>query len=90
MSRIDDPRQQGEQSGGVGQTIREKGAQLRGAAQEQLENIKESAQQYYERGRETAMEWEQNFEDYVREQPVKSILIAAGVGLLVGFIWRRS
>ncbi len=51
MSRIDDPRQQGEQSGAVGQTIRQKGAELRGAAHERLDSIKESAQQYYEHGR---------------------------------------
>ena len=30
------------------------------------------------------MEWEQGLEDYVREQPIKSLLIAAGVGMLMG------
>jgi ElaB/YqjD/DUF883 family membrane-anchored ribosome-binding protein len=36
------------------------------------------------------MEYQENLEGYVREQPVKAILIAAGVGLLVGMLWRRS
>ena len=37
-----------------------------------------------------AMEWEQNLESYVQDQPIKSLLIAAGVGALLGFLWRRS
>jgi ElaB/YqjD/DUF883 family membrane-anchored ribosome-binding protein len=36
------------------------------------------------------MEYQENLESYVREQPVKAVLIAAGIGLLVGFLWRRS
>ena len=29
------------------------------------------------------------FEQYIRERPLKSILIAAGVGMLLGRFWRR-
>ena len=32
---------------------------------------------------------EAGVEDYIKEQPIKALLIAAGVGLLVGLFWRR-
>lgn len=98
MSRMNEPT--GQEAGQAGQ-MGEKSAQFRQAAQEQMEQIREAgrqyyeqgrqaAAQYYEQGRQKAMEWEEGFEDYVREQPVKSVLIAAGIGLVLGFLWRRS
>jgi len=90
MSRIDDPtRQQSQQAGGAAQSLRDMGRQVKETAHEKLQNLRETASEYYEQGREKAMEWEQNFENYVREQPIKSVLIAAGVGLVLGFVWRR-
>ena len=29
-------------------------------------------------------------EEYVQEKPIQSLLIAAGVGLLLGILWKRS
>ena len=37
-----------------------------------------------------AVEWQNQLEDYVREQPLKAVLMAAGVGVLLGIIWKRS
>ena len=62
---------------------------LRDAATEQYQNVKDSATEYYEAGRDKAMEWESQIEDYVRERPIKSLLMAAGVGALLGIIWKR-
>jgi len=100
MSRIGDT--PGNQQGGsateqlrdaatqVQQNIRDTAGQVRDAAQEKFDDLKQQASEYYDQGRERAMEWEQNLEQYVQEQPIKSLLIAAGVGMLVGFLWRRS
>ena len=41
------------------------------------------------KGRDKAVQIEHGVEDYVRAQPVKSLLIAAGVGLVLGILWRR-
>ena len=104
MSRIDDQSGQGATGEGgaqVGQQLRDAGAQLRDQATQQFGQIRDQASQYYEQGRDRAveyyeqgrqraMEMEQNLESYIREQPVKSVLIAAGIGCLLGFIWRRS
>ena len=42
-----------------------------------------------ERGKERAMELEGDFEHYVQDSPMKSIMIAAGVGLLLGALISR-
>ena len=104
MSRLDNPSNQGgamDQIKGKAQEAKEKLREMGSNASEQLNQVKESAneyyqqgrekaQEYYEQGRAKAMELEQNLEEYVRDQPLKAVMIAAGVGLLLGILWRRS
>ena len=102
MSRMGESNpQQGSQQGGAGeqmrntaaqvqQNLRDMGSQVRDAAEEKFNNLRDQAAEYYDQGRERAQEWEQNLESYVQDQPIKSLLIAAGVGALLGFLWRRS
>jgi ElaB/YqjD/DUF883 family membrane-anchored ribosome-binding protein len=91
MPRTDNPRQseQWSEQAGVGRNLREMGQQVKETAHEQFQNLRQTASDYYEHGREKAVELEHGFENYVRERPVKSVLIAAGIGLALGFIWRR-
>jgi len=74
----------------AGDQVRETASQVRDAAQEKFNDLRDQAADYYEQGRQRAMEWEHSLEDYVQQQPIKSLLIAAGVGALLGFLWRRS
>jgi ElaB/YqjD/DUF883 family membrane-anchored ribosome-binding protein len=97
MSRINEPGQGGSASGNlsdtaaqVGQNIRDLGQQARDVATEQYEQYRQQAQEYYEQGREKAREMQHSLEQYVQDQPVKSLLIAAGVGMLLGILWKRS
>lgn len=43
----------------------------------------------YRKGKEKAIEAEESFESYVRTHPVKSVLVASGVGLALGFLLGR-
>ena len=52
--------------------------------------LRDQANEYYETGRERAREWEQGLEQYVQEKPLQAVLIAAGVGVLLGLLWKRS
>ena len=99
MSRINEPSGEGSGSGAqqlketaqqVQQGIRDMGSQVRDVASEQYENLRSQANEYYEQGRQRAQEWEQGLERYVQEKPIQSLLIAAGVGMLVGLLWKRS
>jgi ElaB/YqjD/DUF883 family membrane-anchored ribosome-binding protein len=74
----------------VGQQLRDMGTQMRDQAQEKFEQMRQQANEYYEQGRERAREIEQSLEQYVQEKPIQSLLIAAGVGMLLGILWKRS
>jgi ElaB/YqjD/DUF883 family membrane-anchored ribosome-binding protein len=74
----------------VQQNLRELGSQARTAATQQYEHLRQQANDYYAQGRERATEMEQTLEQYVQEKPLQSLLIAAGVGMLLGVLWRRS
>jgi ElaB/YqjD/DUF883 family membrane-anchored ribosome-binding protein len=99
MSRISDP---GETTGAspadqlkesaqqVTQNLRSMGSQARDAANEKFNDLRQQASEYYDQGRERAQEWEQGLEQYVQEKPIQSLLIAAGVGLVLGMLWKRS
>ena len=100
MSRMSDAGNQGgagagmegvrETASNMQQNLRDLGSQVRGTAREKYDELRGQATDYYEQGRQRAQEWEQNLETYVHEKPLQSLLIAAGVGMLLGILWKRS
>ena len=74
----------------VGENIRNLGSQARDAATEKFNDLRQQATDYYDQGRAQAREWEEGIESYVQEKPIQSLLIAAGVGLVLGMLWKRS
>ena len=65
------------------------GSTVRDTAQEKVEQLRAGAADSEREGRGTVRQVERSFAQYVREQPLKSILIAAGVGLVLGRFWMR-
>jgi ElaB/YqjD/DUF883 family membrane-anchored ribosome-binding protein len=97
MSRIGDTGTPGNQAQGVteqvqqvGQNLRDLGGQVRDQAREKYNQLSDQAQEYYQEGREKAQQWEQGLESYIQEKPLQAVLIAAGVGCLLGLLWKRS
>ena len=60
---------------------------------ESLDHLRERAGDLYRRAKERTIEQEHRVEDYVGQHPLKSVLVAAGVGagfgLLAGFLLAR-
>ena len=74
----------------------ERSTQVRDTAQEvstqvseTVRQVSETASEYAEQGREQIEQVGQYLEDHIREKPLKSVLIAAGVGVLLGLLWKR-
>ena len=80
-------------AGQLGQDVKalaaDKAAQLRDQATQYYQQGRDQAQQYYEQGRQAVQEYEQNLEEYIREKPLQSVLIAAGVGALLGILLKK-
>ncbi|HPQ81782.1 MAG TPA: hypothetical protein PLZ86_08700 [bacterium] len=49
----------------------------------------ERASEYYRDGVREAKHLEKALESEIKHNPIRSVLIAAGVGLLLGALWRR-
>ena len=67
----------------------EKGSQIKEGAQEAMQQVGTSASQLADLGRETMGQLGEGLEDRIRSKPLQSVLIAAGVGMLVGLLWKR-
>ena len=77
----------GDQAMVVTKDIQELGGIARDAAQEKLGQLREQASGYYQQGQDQVQGVVRAFEESVRQRPLKSVLIAAGVGLLLGRLW---
>lgn len=90
----------GEQTGKVADEVRELGNMALAGAGEALKNVKERGSEAVEKarergsealekGRERMSEARDGFEGYVSENPFKTVLIAAGIGALIGYSLRN-
>jgi ElaB/YqjD/DUF883 family membrane-anchored ribosome-binding protein len=81
-------RQRESETGGIGSTIaqgvQDAGQAARRYASEGMEKVRDTATEYWEQGRAKAEEMTDSVQTRVRENPMAAILIAAGVGFLIG------
>ena len=65
------------------------GGQLKEGVQEARRQVETSASQLSAQGREAVGQLEKTLEAYIRAKPLQTVIIAAGVGMVVGLLWRR-
>jgi ElaB/YqjD/DUF883 family membrane-anchored ribosome-binding protein len=66
-----------------GEELGEKARELKERAGEKFESFRETASELYEEGRKRTEEWRRDLEERVQAAPMKSLLIAAGIGLVL-------
>ena len=74
---------------GVAQSARSSYAHAKDAATQVVGEVRERAAEYYAKGKEKAKAVQGGTGEFIRENPVKSILIATGAGLLAGFLLKK-
>jgi ElaB/YqjD/DUF883 family membrane-anchored ribosome-binding protein len=79
----------GKQAMEVKKDLQEMGGTVRDAAQEKLGQVGEKASEYCEQGREKVHGVACACEQFIRERPLRSVLMAAGIGWLLGSFWKR-
>lgn len=73
----------------VKEDLRGLGRTAKGVAQEKFGGAREKAAEYLGEGKKKVVEFEGQVEGYIRQKPLQSILIAAGAGVLLGFLLSR-
>ena len=89
MVSVNNPVAGSKQARSVTRDHQKLGSSVRDRAQEKVEQLRAGAADGAREGRDKVQQVERSFAQYVREQPLKSILIAAGVGWVVGRFWMR-
>ena len=79
----------GAQAKEVGKDLHEMGGTAVEALQEKFGELRDTASEYYEQGKDKFSEVERSIVNFIKEQPLKSVLIAAGAGWLLGRFWMR-
>ena len=70
--------------------LRDMGDEVAQRARQGYETVRDSTADCMDQGRAKAREWEASIEHQIRAQPLTSLLVAVGVGFLVGAIWSRT
>ena len=78
----------GDKVQGVSQTVKRRAEAARTYSKERVDQAKESLRHGYERVRKDVGELSTDVNEYVRDNPGKSVLIAAAAGFLLGLLLR--
>jgi ElaB/YqjD/DUF883 family membrane-anchored ribosome-binding protein len=78
-----------EKASSMGKHLQEMSAATRRMANESVEALRDTANQYLDEGKIRVREFSETLQSRVQDQPVKSILVATAVGFLLGVLWGR-
>jgi ElaB/YqjD/DUF883 family membrane-anchored ribosome-binding protein len=88
-SRLHNESEAGNKASAVVKDLQDVGAAAKRAASDGADVVRETASQVLDQGRAKAIEVGETVGAQVRDQPVKSVLIAAGLGFVLGMLWIR-
>jgi ElaB/YqjD/DUF883 family membrane-anchored ribosome-binding protein len=78
-----------ETAGDLLESARKVGVHAREVVQDHWDDVRTTAADYVEQGRDKARQMGKQVEGRIQESPMKSLLIALGVGFLVGLFMKR-
>ena len=61
---------------------------VREAVEDQFSSMSKKARRYGREGRERAVEMKDDVAELVEGRPLESLLVAVGVGVLIGLCWK--
>jgi ElaB/YqjD/DUF883 family membrane-anchored ribosome-binding protein len=64
-------------------------AELKGKGEDALNLVQENAAEYYDQGIKQMKKFEKGITSRIQKNPIQSLLIVAGVGLVFGTLWNR-
>ena len=78
----------------VKETAQDMGTYVKETVQDMGTQAKETMQaagtKVYEQGREGLQDLNRTIEGQIRQRPIQALLVAGGIGVLLGFLWQRT
>jgi ElaB/YqjD/DUF883 family membrane-anchored ribosome-binding protein len=68
---------------------RDKANAVETQVREPTRQVRDTVSDYYEQAREQLEQVGQSLEDRIRDKPLQSVLMAAGLGMLIAFLWKH-
>jgi len=62
---------------------------IRSAAEAKASELRGKAEQAYGQAKDRARSWQEEGENYVRQNPLRGVLTALGIGFILGLLIRR-
>lgn len=78
-----------ERAATIAKDVRRVGDATRKVAVDSADALKETARDYFDEGSTQVRHLGDRMVSQLRDQPIKAVLISAGVGFLLGAIWTR-
>ena len=78
-----------EKASALGHDVQELGKITKSIAGDTVHYLEKNATDYYDQGMQKAQKIGKNLQSSIRENPVRFLIIAAGIGLTAGFLWKR-
>ena len=75
-----------EKAANVAETVKNAGVNAAAYARDQYDHLSEHARDVAGRARDVAGQWQGQAEQIVRRTPLRSVLIAAGIGVAIGML----
>ncbi len=73
----------------LGHDVQELGKVTKEVMGDTVGMIRDNASEYYQQGMKKAQSLEKSLETKIKENPLQALLIAAGVGFVLGAVWKR-
>jgi ElaB/YqjD/DUF883 family membrane-anchored ribosome-binding protein len=69
--------------------VRDKAQEMSAQVEDTARQVSETASASYEQGREQIEQVGQYLEEHIREKPLQSVFMAAGIGMIIAFLWKH-
>lgn len=79
----------GDRAGAVAHQARDTAVRAVEAVEEKCAQVGHAARDSFKHGRDHVRRWENDVEGAVRSRPIVSLLVAAGIGVVMGILWDR-
>ena len=87
MANVDKTQASSTQMQNIGTQVREK---VQDMGTQAKETMQAAGTQVYAQGRESLQDLSRTLEGQIRMRPLQALLVAGGIGVLLGLLWRRS